>query len=75
MLKNIVQILFESGISREKIRNRFKDILSEKNIEDIITNYSSKVDELSKNLQLSEEINEALKILVKMEKFLFKCGS
>ena len=55
-----------SGISREKkIRNRFKDILSEKNIEDIINNYSSKVDQFSKNLQLSKEINEALKIFNK----------
>ena len=54
MLKNIVQILFEKvEFLAKKIRNRFKDILSE-NIEDIITNYSSKVDELSKNLQLSK---------------------
>ena len=52
----------ESGISREKkIKNRFKDILNEKNIDNIIYNYSSKVDQFSKHLQLSIEITESLK--------------
>ena len=56
------EFIRKSGISREiKIKNKFKNILSEKSINKIIIDYSSNVDRLSKKLKISKEVTNALK--------------
>ena len=56
------KFIHRSGLTREeKIREGFKNLLQQNEIEDLIDIYSKKVETLSNNLFISEEINFALK--------------